>query len=115
MSNALPKWLHHIDEDDIQLLLQSDKGIVRQFAQWVSEPSKVLALQSEITRLAQENLRLRTVMMAAAEEIGDHWEAHCDEEGYGPQSLQRHLREGTGYYPDSIEKIVGGKRDDATN
>jgi len=115
MSNALPKWLHHIDEDDIQLLLQSDKGIVRQFAQWVSEPSKVLALQSEITRLAQENLRLRTVMMAAAEEIGNHWEAHCDEEGYGPQSLQRNLREGTGYYPGMVEEITkGGERDDTS-
>ncbi len=106
MSDTPPKWIHHIDEDDIKLLLQSDKGVVRQFAQWVGEPSKVLALQAEITRLSQENLRLRTVMMAAAEEIGDHWEAHCDEEGYGPQSLQRHLREGTGYYPGMVDKIT---------
>jgi len=108
MSESLPKWLHHIDEEDVKKLLESDKGIVRQFAQWVSEPNRVLALQAEVTRLAQENLRLRTVMMAAAEEIGDHWEAHCDEEGYGPQNLQRHLREGTGYYPGLIDKIAGG-------
>jgi hypothetical protein len=114
MSDTLPKWIHHIDEDDIKLLLQSDKGVVRQFAQWVGEPSKVLALQAEITRLAQENLRLRTVMMAAAEEIGDHWEAHCDEEGYGPQNLQRHLREGTGYYPGMVDKIIGRKDDDTS-
>lgn len=107
MSNALPKWLHHINEDDIQLLLRSDKGVVRQFAQWVSEPNRVLALQAEITRLSQENLRLRTVMMAAAEEIGDHWESHCDEDGYGPQNLQRHLREGTGYYPGYVDTIAG--------
>jgi hypothetical protein len=114
MSEALPKWLHHINEEDINLLLRSDKGIVRQFAQWVSEPNRVLALQAEITRLAQENLRLRTVMMAAAEEIGDHWEAHCDEDGYGPQSLQRHLREGTGYYPGMVDKITGRKDDDTS-
>ena len=114
MSDTLPKWIHHIDEDDIKLLLQSDKGVVRQFAQWVGEPNRVLALQAEITRLAQENLRLRTVMMAAAEEIGDHWEAHCDEEGYGPQNLQRHLREGTGYYPGMVDKITGRKDDRAS-
>jgi hypothetical protein len=108
MSEALPKWIHHIDEDDIRLLLQSDKGVIRQFAQWVSEPNRVQALQAEITRLAQENLRLRTVMLAAAEEIGDHWEAHCDEEGYGPQSLQRHLREGTGFYPGYLDELSTG-------
>jgi hypothetical protein len=108
MSEALPKWIHHIDEDDIRLLLQSDKGVIRQFAQWVSEPNRVQALQAEITRLAQENLRLRTVMMAAAEEIGDHWEAHCDDEGYGPQSLQRHLREGTGFYPGYLNELSKG-------
>ena len=108
MSEALPKWIHHIDEDDIRLLLQSDKGVIRQFAQWVSEPNRVQALQAEITRLAQENLRLRTVMLAAAEEIGDHWEAHCDEEGYGPQSLQRHLREGPGFYPGYLDELSTG-------
>jgi len=112
MSERLPKWVHSISEEDVTRLMSSDKGIIRDFARWVSEPSKVLALQSEVTRLAQENLRLRTVMLAAAEEIGDHWEAHCDEEGYGPQNLQRHLREGTGYYPGLINKLPGGKDDD---
>ena len=108
MNDAIPKWLHHIDEEDVRQLLQSDKGVIRQFAKWVSEPNRVQALQAEITRLAQENLRLRTVMLAAAEEIGDHWEAHCDEEGYGPQSLQRHLREGTGFYPGYLDELSKG-------
>lgn len=108
MSESLPNWLHRINEEDVTRLLQSDKRVMREFARWVSEPSKVLALQAEVTRLAQENLRLRTVMLAAAEEIGEHWEAHCDEDGYGPQSLQRHLREGTGYYPGLLEKIQEG-------
>ncbi len=38
--------------------------------------------------------RLRTVMVAAAEEIAAHWDAHCDAEGYGPANLQRRLEEG---------------------
>ena len=105
MSDVLPKWLHHIDEEDIRKLLESEKGVIRQFAQWVSEPSRVLALQNEVTRLAQENLRLRTVMLAAHQEIVEHWESHCDDEGYGPQSLVRHLKDGTGYYPGHFEEI----------
>ena len=111
MSEALPKWIHHINEDDIKLLMQSDKGIVRQFAQWVSEPNRVQALQNEVTRLAQENMRLRTVMMAAHQEIVEHWGSHCDEEGYGPQSLVRNLKEGTGYYPGYVDEI-SKQRDD---
>lgn len=112
MSDTLPKWLHHIDEEDIKLLLQSEKGIINQFTRWVSEPSKVLALQAEVTRLAQENLRLRTVMLAAHEEISEYWDSHCDPEGYGPQSLVRHLREGTGYYPGHLSKLSGGNEND---
>lgn len=38
--------------------------------------------------------RLRSVMVAAAEEIAAHWDAHCDAEGYGPANLQRRLEEG---------------------
>jgi hypothetical protein len=111
MSESLPKWLHHIDEEDIRKLLESEKGIVRQFAQWVSEPNRVQALQAEVTRLSQENLRLRTVMMAAHDEITEHWDAHCDPDGYGPQNLVRHLKEGTGYYPGLIERLPGGRND----
>ena len=63
----------------------------------------------EIERLRQEIIRLRTVMMAAHDEITEYWEAHCDAEGYGPQSLVRHLREGTGYYPGMLERVMGVK------
>jgi len=111
MSDVLPKWLHHIDEEDIRKLLESEKEVIRQFAQWMSEPSKVIALQNEITRLAQENLRLRTVMLAAHHEITEHWESYCNDEWYGPQNLVRHLKEGTGFYPgfvDEASKKGGG-------
>jgi hypothetical protein len=63
----------------------------------------------EIEMLRQEITRLRTVMMAAHDEITEFWEAHCDSEGYGPQSLVRHLRDGTGYYPGMLERVTGVK------
>ena len=45
-------------------------------------------------RLTADNENLRSVMIAAAEEIHEHWDAHCDEEGYGPSNLMRRLEEG---------------------
>ena len=43
---------------------------------------------------AAENAKLKTVMIAAAEEIKAHWDAHCDADGYGPLNLMRRLEEG---------------------
>lgn len=48
----------------------------------------------ELRRLHEENARLKTVMVAAAEEIAAHWDAHCDEEGYGPANLMHRLEKG---------------------
>ena len=47
--------------------------------------------------LVAENENLCTVMMAAAVEISEHWDAHCDDEGYGPVNLLRRLENG---YPE---------------
>lgn len=44
--------------------------------------------------LIAEIKNLKTVMMAAAVEITDHWDAHCDDEGYGPVNLVRRLENG---------------------
>ena len=59
--------------------------------------------------LREENARLKTVMIAAAEEIHAHWDAHCDTEGYGPQNLQHRLEEGIpseyGYTAGAFEEI----------
>lgn len=68
----------------------------------LSESNAIDALnyESRIARLQAENDALRamhdlkTVMVAAAEEIHAHWDAHCDAEGYGPQNLMRRLEEG---------------------
>jgi len=113
MLNNTPSWLHNIKPDDVEDLLRSEKSVVREFARWMSEPDKVLALQAEVTRLSQENLRLRTVMLAAHDEIAERWESHRDAEGYRPHDLMLQLKSGTGYYPGLIEKILN-KRDDGT-
>ena len=52
------------------------------------------ALRAEVERLKGENANLKTVMIAAAEEIHQHWDAHCDDEGYGPTNLMRRLEKG---------------------
>lgn len=60
-------------------------------------PGCALALKAavaEIRRIHTENAKLKTVMIAAAEEIGAHWDAHCDADGYGPVNLMRRLEEG---------------------
>lgn len=49
---------------------------------------------AELRRLHEENSKLRTVMIAAAEEIAEHWDAHCDSEGYGPANLMHRLERG---------------------
>lgn len=47
-----------------------------------------------IAYLEMEISNLNTVMIAAAEEIQAHWQAHCDEDGYGPQNLMLRLERG---------------------
>jgi uncharacterized coiled-coil protein SlyX len=56
-----------------------------------------LVQQKRIAELEAENANLCTVMMAAAVEIQEHWDAHCDAEGYGPANLVRRLENG---YPE---------------
>jgi hypothetical protein len=52
------------------------------------------ALEYYCNQLEQQADHLKTVMIAAAEEISKHWDAHCDEEGYGPVNLLRRLESG---------------------
>ncbi|WP_435607676.1 hypothetical protein [Pseudomonas knackmussii] len=49
------------------------------------------ALKSDAQALKAEISRLHSTMIAAAEEIHEHWDAHCDEEGYGPSNLMYRL------------------------
>lgn len=50
--------------------------------------------ERELSRLTAENENLQSVMIAAAEEIHEHWGAHCDSEGYGPANLMHRLEKG---------------------
>jgi len=52
-----------------------------------------------------EIARLRSIMAAAADEIEEHWEAHCDREGFGPVNLVRRLRTGKGDYRSRTQSI----------
>lgn len=51
-------------------------------------------MRAAVAAKGAELSKMRTVMVAAAEEIAAHWDAHCDAEGYGPQNLMRRLEEG---------------------
>lgn len=51
-------------------------------------------LSARVALLEQENLYLKSTMIAAAEEIHAHWQAHCDKDGYGPVNLMRRLERG---------------------
>src|SRR5690606_37784560 len=42
-------------------------------------------------KLEAHILKLELRMIAAAEEIQEHWQAHCDEDGYGPSNLMHRL------------------------
>lgn len=69
------------------------------------------AKNARIAELEAENENLRTVMIAAAEEIKLHWEAHCDPvEGMGPVNLLRRLECGIpaeyGYKAGSFRRLM---------
>lgn len=66
-----------------------------QTARAMSQAAALLRSQAaEIEALQKQIANLKTVMIAAAEEIHAHWDAHCDADGYGPQNLMRRLEEG---------------------
>jgi hypothetical protein len=76
--------------------------------EWALE-NIVSPLQAELQQARQEIDRLKTVMIAAAEEIQAHWEAHCDSDGYGPANLMHRLEKGIpeqyGYTAGAFTKL----------
>lgn len=46
---------------------------------------------TEIASFTNDVTMMRETMASAAEEISEHWDAHCDGSGYGPVSLQHRL------------------------
>ena len=55
---------------------------------------ELLTILQEYKGLKEERDKLKTVMMAAAVEIAEHWKDHCDKDGYGPVNLLRRLQKG---------------------
>lgn len=60
----------------------------------VRRVASIPEMESELAKLREENDNLKSVMIAAAEEIQAHWQAHCDENGYGPANLMHRLEKG---------------------
>lgn len=56
--------------------------------------ARIAEQDAEIAMLKAEIETLYTTMMAAAVEIQEHWDAHCDAEGYGPANLMHRLESG---------------------
>lgn len=53
---------------------------------------------SQNSELNEQIKKLQSTCLAAAEEIQSKWDAHCDNEGYGPANLMRRLENGIGDY-----------------
>jgi len=87
----------------------------RQMHGWATDGYPVVELcrlpdaQRAIAELREEISDLHTTMMAAAVEIQEHWQAHCDEEGYGPANLMNRLERGIaaqyGYTAQTVVQI----------
>lgn len=101
--------------DGMQKQMQS--SVDRAVNRMAEQPRKILAEQSatELRRLYEENENLRSVMIAAAEEIAEHWDAHCNEEGYGPANLMHRLERGIpaqyGYKAGDFAKLMEANKE----
>lgn len=90
---------HHRDSAELRSLCaarDAAKEIARQQADRIAD-------------LEREIANLHTTMMAAAVEIHEHWDAHCDAEGYGPANLMHRLERGIasqyGYDAKTLQRV----------
>lgn len=87
-------WLENVDPDKCGL--EDLLALLRQQAERIAE------LEGEIANL-------HATMFAAAVEIQEHWDAHCDAEGYGPANLMHRLERGIasqyGYDAKTLQRV----------
>lgn len=89
-----------VDEDLLlQVLDFAQAAAAARDAQWAARHNAWVdgidkAMAAEVDKLQSEIENLHSVMVAAAEEIHEHWQAHCDEDGYGPANLMHRLEKG---------------------
>lgn len=78
-------------------------------AQALYDEDAIHTQAARIAELETEIADLHTTMMAAAVEIHEHWDAHCDAEGYGPANLMHRLERGIasqyGYDAKTLQRI----------
>lgn len=110
--NAEETWHHEADLHGSLACTYGESGdyFVEQDAAYIAaaRPDVVLGLLDEIDKAVQEIGRLRSLCDAAALEITDHWDAHCDDQGCGPVNLLDRLEQerGGGYIDEfTVEHI----------
>lgn len=78
--------------------IDAEPGKLGKWRNGTAEEATAYGLRAALAALAEKHAaevaNFKTVMVAAAEEIHAHWDAHCDAEGYGPANLMRRLEEG---------------------
>lgn len=85
-------WTHRFNsEQDFLNFLKLERNLAA--AEAIIEKQKA-ELEDLKNRLEADIANIKTVMIAAAEEIDAHWAAHCDGEGWGPSSLLHLLQHG---------------------
>lgn len=86
-------WSSHVEplQKELEQTTDQNKRLIEYQSQYTKRYEDLAA---ERDKLKSDNDNLVSVMIAAAEEIQEHWQAHCDEEGYGPQNLMMRLEKG---------------------
>lgn len=82
------------DGDQFDTLDEAKAWCQRTANSFIADVAQPQQATTQVEALRRDNDNLRTVMIAAAEEIHAHWAAHCDAEGYGPVNLMHRLEEG---------------------
>lgn len=89
--------LNEFAADALKKMLSQEEQISR-LQQLAAEKDAQMGMRAcrqnrcvEFAKLQEENRRLRSMCKAAAAEISEAWEAHCDDDGYGPVNLLARL------------------------
>jgi len=86
--------IQNIADKELELTKEVTRLTAELEAEKLQAMESVLGVVEQRDALKDDIENLHTVMMAAAVEITEHWDAHCDAEGYGPVNLVRRLENG---------------------
>ena len=101
MTDTLIQRLRDWRGDPDEVMAEAADALEQQAAQIAEKDAEIAlwaaevdALRAEIKSQLHQLRAAKTMMIAAAEEISAHWDAHCDAEGYGPVNLLHRLEQG---------------------